>query len=258
MNEHGKHPSIRTASANSTLDGDVLLPLYRRLQTTIARKISEGEYKPGSALPAELEIARFYDVAPGTARKAIDELVSDGLLERRHGAGTFVRRPNFNNSMLRFFRFRDAGGKELTPDSRIIDRTIEPASDDLAKHLALQVGDNVIHMRRLRLWEGKPRLLEDIYLPLALFRPILDLDETTIGPLLYPAYEVHCDQLVSFVREEISISDADREDAAVLELDGADMVVTIDRLAMNPLHIPIEWRRSRGEARRFHYMVGIT
>jgi len=253
-----REQSAGTESAPAGLDGDVHLPLYRRLQTTIARKISDGEYKPGFALPAELEVARIYDVAPGTARKAIEELVNEGLLERRHGAGTFVRRPDFNNSMLRFFHFRDARGKELTPESRIVSRTVEAASNALAAHLALSSGEKVIHLRRLRLWDGKPRLVEDIYLPFTLFHPIIDLTEAAIGPLLYPAYETHCGQLVSFVKEEISIADAVAEDAVVLGLPSNDMVVTIDRLAMNPSHTPIEWRRSRGEARRFHYVVDIT
>lgn len=253
-----REQSAGTATGPEDLDGDVHLPLYRRLQTTIARKISSGEYKPGFALPAELEVARIYDVAPGTARKAIEELVNEGLLERRHGAGTFVRRPDFNNSMLRFFHFRDAHGHQLTPESRIVSRHVEKASGALAAHLALSAGDKVIHLRRLRLWDGKPRLIEDIYLPFALFHPILDLPEDVIGPLLYPAYEAHCSQLVSFVKEEITITDAEAEDAAALDLPSNDMVVTIDRLAMNPSHAPIEWRRSRGEARRFHYAVDIT
>ncbi|MCW1411247.1 GntR family transcriptional regulator [Rhizobium sp. 1AS11] len=234
------------------------MPLYRRLRETIAGKITKGEYKPGEALPAEVEIARLYNVAPGTARKAIEELVNEGLLERRHGAGTFVRRPNFNNSMLRFFLFRGTKGKTLTPESRIVSRSVESASEAVAGHLNLPPGEKVIHLNRLRLWEGAPRLLEDIYLPFTLFHPIIDLDESVIGPLLYPAYEIHCGQLVSFVKEEISVTDATADDAAILGLGAHEMVVNIDRLAMNPSRIPIEWRRSHGEARRFHYQVDFS
>lgn len=253
-----REQSVQAESGPTSLDGDVHLPLYRRLKVTIARKISSGEYKPGFALPAELEVARIYNVAPGTARKAIEELVSEGLLDRKHGAGTFVKRPDFNNSMLRFFHFRDVRGGELAPESQIVSRTVEAASDSLAAHLALSPGEKVVHLRRLRFWDGKPRLVEDIYLPFTLFNPIIDLTEEAIGPLLYPAYEAHCGQLVSFIKEEISITDADVDDAAVLGLPPTDLLVIIDRLAMNPSHTPIEWRRSRGEARRFHYVVDIA
>lgn len=152
-------------SDDYTLGGDAHLPLYRRLRESIAGKIASGEYKPGLALPAEIEIARLYKIAPGTARKAIEELVKEGLLERRHGAGTFVRRPNFNNSMLRFFLFRGATGKTLTPESRIVSRSVEDPSDAVRGHLGIAPGDKVIHLRRLRLWDGAARLVEDIYLP---------------------------------------------------------------------------------------------
>ncbi|MCS0502058.1 GntR family transcriptional regulator [Ancylobacter mangrovi] len=239
------------------LEGDAHLPLYRRLYQTIAGRITSGDWRPGDALPAELDLARLYGVAPGTVRKAIDELVDDGLIERRHGSGTFIRRPNFDNMMVRFLLYRDPEGREIMPASHIISREIVPAPATIAHHLGMAEGEDVIRMVRHRHWEGAARLLEDIYLPPARFRPMIEHSPEEIGPLLYPAYERLCGQLVCFIEEEITILDATPEDAALLGLKDGDLVVAIERIAKNASGQPIEWRISRGEARRFRYRISV-
>ena len=241
-----------------TLEGDEHLPLYRRLYQTIARRIANAEWRPGDALPSELDLARQYGVAPGTIRKAIDELVDDGLIERRHGSGTFIRRPNFDNMMVRFFLFRDPSGGMIMPESHILSRQIVPANALVAARLRMREGDDVIKVVRHRHWEGTARLLEDIFLPQDRFRAILDHSAEDIGPLLYPAYERLCGQLVCFIEEEITITDVSDEDAGILKLERGDLVVAIERLAKNATGQPIEWRISRGEARRFRYKINVS
>ena len=238
-----------------SLDGDVDLPLYRRLYRTVARRIAGADWVPGDALPGELELARLYGIAPGTVRKAVDELVGDGLIERRHGSGTFVRRSNFDHAMTRFFLFRDDAGRQIIPESRIISRAVVPATAMLAERLGLRRGEKLIKIVRHRHWDGAPRLLEDIFLPLARFRAILDHTTDEIGPLLYPAYERFCGELVCFIEEEITVVDASPDDASTLRLMPGDAVVTVERLARDAAKRPLEWRRSRGETRRFRYRV---
>ena len=251
---------IRTnnLSDESTLDGDEHLPLYRRLYQTIARRIADADWRPGDALPAELDLAKHYGVAPGTVRKAIDKLADDGLIERRHGSGTFIRRPNFDNMMVRFFLFRDPSGGIILPASHILSREIIPASALVAERLGMREGDDVIKMVRHRHWEGAARLLEDIFLPPALFRGILNYTPEEIGPLLYPAYERLCGQLVCFIEEEITVRDVSRNDAAILQLKPDDLVVAIERVAKNASGLPIEWRISLGEARHFRYRISVS
>ncbi len=237
------------------LDGDAHLPLYRRFHQTVARRIAGAEWVPGDALPGELELARLYGIAPGTVRKAVDELVADGLIERRHGSGTFVRRSNFDHAMTRFFLFRDDAGRQMVPESRIISRTIVPATAALAERLGLRRGEKLIRIVRHRHWEGAARLLEDIFLPLTRFRAILDRAPDEIGPLLYPAYQRFCGELVCFIEEEITVVNASPEDASMLRLEPGDAVVNVERLARDAARRPLEWRRSRGETRRFRYRV---
>ncbi|MCZ8261794.1 MAG: GntR family transcriptional regulator [Beijerinckiaceae bacterium] len=238
------------------LDGDPHLPLYRRLYLAFAQQIARGAWRPGDSLPAETRIAELYRIAPGTVRKAIDELADRRLVDRRHGQGTFIARPNFDNAMLRFFRFRDDRGAPVLPESRILHRAVIRLPAALAQRWSIPEAE-MIHLARERSWEGQVRLIEDIYLPAVPFAALLEADESAIGPLLYPAYERLCGQVVYGIEEDIVIRDAAGPDRARLGLGPGTLAVEIARIARNAVGEPLEWRLSRAEARRFRYHLAL-
>jgi GntR family transcriptional regulator len=246
-----------SAAAIPPLAGTAYAPLYRRVYETIAGMIAAGAWRPGDSLPAETDIARAYKVAAGTVRKAMDELVGDGLIERRQGLGTFVHRPNFDNSMLRFFRFRDAAGDAFVPESQIVTCRLEPCHGRAAEVIELQDG-MAIHLLRRRQWDGVVRLIEDIHLPARRFSRLLDVGPQEIGPLLYPAYERHCGQVVFSIEEKIDIREASPGDAAMLGLEAGSLAFHIERIARDATGAAIEWRVSRGDARQFRYEVTVA
>src|SRR5690606_23740800 len=65
-------------------------PLYQQIKALLLQGLDRGEWKPGEAIPSELELAARFQVSQGTVRKAIDELAAENLLLRRQGKGTFV------------------------------------------------------------------------------------------------------------------------------------------------------------------------
>jgi GntR family transcriptional regulator len=66
-------------------------PLYKQLASELASRIADGDYAPGECIPSEPELARSFKIGRPTVRQATDLLVQRGLVERRRGAGTFVR-----------------------------------------------------------------------------------------------------------------------------------------------------------------------
>jgi GntR family transcriptional regulator len=68
-------------------------PLYVKLQQALAGAIRSGRLKSGDALPPERDLAEYASISRVTVRKAVDELVRQGILVRRHGSGTFVAKP---------------------------------------------------------------------------------------------------------------------------------------------------------------------
>src|SRR5690606_10189927 len=97
------------------------VPRYLQLKRLLTQGLQAGEWKPGEAIPSEMELARRYGVSQGTVRKAIDELAAENLVARRQGRGTFVATHHEARTQFRFLRLLpdDKGGEEL--GSRIIE-----------------------------------------------------------------------------------------------------------------------------------------
>jgi GntR family transcriptional regulator len=236
---------------------DQRLPRYQRLRDDIAIRINRREWRPGDLIPSEAELAAQHGVAIGTVRKAIDQLVADGVLERQQGRGTFVRRARFNSSLFRFFRFQSESGERRIPQSRILSRKVVAAPSAVASALRVPVGEPVISLSRLRLIDGVPLLAEEIWLQKSRFEPVLGLRSEDFGDLLYPLYEERCGQVVVSADENLSVELATAMQARLLRLEEGAPLIVIERLAFDLERQPIEWRRSRGPATRFRYHVEI-
>ena len=240
--------------------GDMIdrrLPLYLRLRDTIAGQIASTVWRPGQAIPTEAELAAANGVAIGTVRKAIDVLVADGLVERNQGRGTFVRRPSFDNSLLRFLRHQRPDGGRVIPESRILSRVAQVAPETVGAALKLPPGSPVIRLGRLRLIDSLPVLAETIWLPQVRFHRILDLPLGDFEPLLYPLYERLCCECVAAAEEILSVETVDRDTAKLLDLAEGAAAVVIERLAFGYDGRPLEWRRSLAPAATFRYRVDI-
>ncbi|MCB1886310.1 MAG: GntR family transcriptional regulator [Rhodocyclaceae bacterium] len=241
----------------SALAGDNRLPRYQRLADALRARIVDRSWKPGDRIPSENVIAEQFGVAPGTARQALAALVDEGLLERQHGRGTFVRRPSFDQSLFRFFRFSGAAGERLIPESRILRRSVDVMPSEVARQLGVSEGSEGIAMDRLRLIDGAPILAEQIWLPLPRFQPFLAIDPADIGPLLYPIYDASCEQTVARAEESLTAEAADATLARLLRVARGTPLIVIDRLARDYAGDALEWRRSRGPAERFRYRTEI-
>ncbi|PAY04185.1 GntR family transcriptional regulator [Bradyrhizobium sp. UFLA03-84] len=236
---------------------DDRLPRYQRLRDDLAARINRNEWRPGDLIPSEAELGAHYGVAIGTVRKAIDQLVRDGVLERQQGRGTFVRRARFNSSLFRFFRFQSESGERRVPQSRILRRKAMPAPTAVASALRISVGEPVISLSRLRLIDDVPLLAEEIWLERSRFEAILSLDTAEFGDLLYPLYEDRCGQVVVSADEILTVEIANEMQSRLLRLEANAPLIVIERLAFDLERRPIEWRRSRGPADRFRYHAEI-
>lgn len=241
----------------NSLSSDVRLPLYQRLRDHLAEQIANNRWRPGEAIATEAALSAEYQLSTGTVRKAVDALVSEGILERQQGRGTFIRRPQFQSSLFRFFRFQTASGERQVPESRIL--SIEPvaAPSAVAQALGLPVESPVIRIVRVRLLDVQPVLAEEIWLPRNRFEALLEIDLSRKGPLLYPIYEEVCGQVVAYAEETLTAESVNDVHARLLQVPINSPVIVIERLARDYAGTPLEWRRSRGHAEHFRYSVDI-
>jgi GntR family transcriptional regulator len=123
--------------------------------------------RPGNRLPGERELSARWGVARMTLRRALDDLVEEGLVDRRHGSGTYVARQAFARFLGLTSFTQDMRERGLIPTSRLLDYEIGPADDALAAQLQLATGDRVVSFTRLRLGSGEPMAVETVWIPAA-------------------------------------------------------------------------------------------
>lgn len=147
-------------------------PLAWRAASAIRAGVQKGYWRVGERLPSEPQLALDLGISRATLREALRLLISDGLIHRRHGVGTFVARvptPTIDRGIDELFSLTDAieqlGHSASVGAHRA---TVEPASDDLSAELRLPSGAELCHLRRTRLADGRPVILCDDYLPMAL------------------------------------------------------------------------------------------
>src|ERR1700680_3792660 len=110
----------------------------------------------GQAIPSERQLTRDFGVSRLTVRAAIDELVRDGYLDRRHGSGTYVTEPKIAQPLTLTSFSEEMRRRGMVPGSRTLELTITPAGARLAHRLAVSPEDRLVRGKRLRLAGGKP------------------------------------------------------------------------------------------------------
>lgn len=141
-----------------------------------------AELGPGRRLPSERDLSAEWGVARMTLRGAVDELVGEGLLERRHGSGTYiVFSPVLRVLGLTSFT-HDMLSRGIEPSSRVLDFRTITADDALAAQLRIPVGSPTFWLTRLRLGNGEPIAIESVRIPVS-YAPQLTPDD--LGGSLY-------------------------------------------------------------------------
>src|SRR3954471_13147626 len=119
-------------------------PLYQQIKGLILQSLEAGEWKPGEAIPSEMDLAARFRVSQGTVRKAIDEIAAENLVVRRQGKGTFVATHAEQHVRYRFLRLVPDSGdpnSEGPANRTIVECKRARASADIARALALRTGD---------------------------------------------------------------------------------------------------------------------
>jgi len=119
----------------------------------------------GQPIPAERQLALDLGVSRLTLRAALDELVRDGYLDRRHGSGTYVTEPKIAQPLTLTSFSDDMRRRGMTPGSRTLELASTVAGARLAHRLEVSPEARLIRVKRLRLADSKPMAMEVLYVP---------------------------------------------------------------------------------------------
>jgi GntR family transcriptional regulator len=227
-------------------------PLYSHVETVLAGEIADGYLKIGDQLPTEDNLIERFEVSRITVRRAIQNLVSRGLVEIRRGKGTFVAPPKIMQELTELSGFvEDMHALGRKPTARVISKEIVTASVGVAEQLALTKGARVVRIRRVRLADNVPLSFDETYLPLALGKKIIrnNLKTEPIFSLLERKYDVPL--IEAEYRLESVI--ADPAVAGALRVNQGSPIFLIERTSYSTGGRPVDYEKLyyRGDLVRF-------
>jgi GntR family transcriptional regulator len=227
-------------------------PLYARVEAVLASEIAAGALKVDDQLPTEDSLIARFEVSRITVRRAIQNLVSRGLVEIRRGKGTFVAAPKITQELTELSGFvEDMHALGRKPTARVIGKEIVTADKTVAGHLALTKGERVVRIHRVRLANGVPISFDETYLPLEIGKKIItnNLKIEPIFSLLERKYDVPLIE-AEYKLEAVA---AGAEVAAALRVKQGSPIFRIERTSYSTNNRPVDYEKLyyRGDLVRF-------
>ncbi|MDF1480779.1 GntR family transcriptional regulator [Extensimonas sp. H3M7-6] len=250
------HSADTSATAATAAATPAFSPLYQQIKGLILQGLQQGEWKPGEAIPSEVELAARFRVSQGTVRKAIDELAAENLLVRRQGKGTFVATHAEQQVQYRFLKLRPDMGDARTegPAQRtILDCRRTRASAEVARALALRSGDAVVQARRILSFAGTPTILEDIWLPGQAFKGLTAEQLASYQGPTYAMLELEFGVRMVRAEEKIRAVLPDAEQAELLQVSTGTPLLSVERISYTYNDLPMELRRGLYRTDTHHY-----
>lgn len=218
-------------------------PLYRQIKNLIVNALESGEWRPGEAIPSEIELAARYGVSQGTVRKAIDEMAAENLVLRRQGKGTFVASHNDPRAFFRFLRLQAISGEIGVSRSVPLECWRAKAGQEAARVLGLKLAAPIIVIRRVLEFSAKPVVVDEIYLPGDAFGTLtLDMLKEWQGSL-YSLFEAQFGVRMVRAEERLRAVPADRTSAELLHVAESSPLLSVERVSFTYGDRPMEWRR---------------
>jgi len=171
-------------------------PLYIRIQEYIAELILSGKLTPDTKIQSERDFSEDLGVSRMTVRRAITELVNEGLLERKHGSGTYVAKPKVTYESSELVNYMQAmQRRKIATTSQLLEFGELAASRRLAESLQIEIGHPIYRVVILRFANRVPIILERVFIPCTRC-PALeewDLEKSSVYDLLTDVYHIEPD-----------------------------------------------------------------
>ncbi len=215
-------------------------PVHISIRDDLRTRLDTGEWGPGQRLPSETELAARYGVARMTIRQAVGALASEGVVVRRQGLGTFAadgRPTRTTDLLLSFTEEMHSQGRDV--QTKLINAAIEQPPADARE--ALQLGESAaaVTVRRVRLVDGCPIVVQNSWLPYAHFAG-LDADPLLNGSL-YAMLEARYGVRIVRAKQAVTAAAAGEADASALDLKPDEPVLRIARTTYDSSNLVVEY-----------------
>ncbi len=191
-------------------------PKYFQVEEALRDQIAT--WATDKPFPTEQELCQSHGVSRATVRKALENLVHEGLLYRVQGVGTFVAPPKLRERFVQRTAgfYEDMTSRGMTVHTRVLEQTVVRATKQVASELQIPPGEKVVRLVRLRLIDNEPILISTSFVPQRLC-PELDTDDLTNHSLYALMREKYGVQLVHGTRL-VEVGQCTEEEAKLLRV----------------------------------------
>lgn len=235
------------------VDKDSILPFYYQIKELILREIRTGKYQVGEKIPAELDLAKEFQVSRPTVRQAINELVFEKVLWRERGKGTFVSQPKIDSRLDVLTPFvEELQSQGLLPGLSVVSNKLVVPSTNIASALGLAENQKVIEFVRVRLANAAPVILRTSYFNYQLMPFLLTTKTEELEPL-YPHIESHGFKMTK-AEQSLQVVQARKAEAKLLQVSASSPLILWEGIVSNYDGQPLEYVKSlyRGDRYKFY------
>lgn len=226
------------------------IPLYHQLYEILRGNIVSGKWQPGDMIPPESELTEHYQISRTTVRQVLDILVSEGLIEREQGRGTFVAHPKVEQGLVRIISFtEDMRQRGFEPGTQVLFAGLVPAPSDIAEKLEVEPGEELACLERLRLANHEPMSIEESYLIHRLCPGVLrgDYASNPLREALERDYGIRLVRARQIIRAILAPNDL----AKTLSIKPRSALLFIERVSYSQENAPVEFLRIYYRADRY-------
>ena len=227
-------------------------PLYLRVRDHVLERITAGIWRPGTILPAEVDLARELGVSSGTVRKALDALESERVVSRRQGKGTFVNDSTAQELAWRYDNIRSKTSARLAGHVGTSKVRLVPSSRAEQEQLQLEEGERVIRIHRVMQHDGRPYMFEEASLPAKFFERLAERES---APQTIVDLALEFGIVLGRGVESVSVGVANESVAAALSIASGAPVLRLDRVVFAIDGRPLEWRVANCHLAEERYVV---
>ena len=231
------------------------VPKYIRLREALREQMAA--WQAHDPLPSEAQLCEAHGVSRTTVRKALDYLMYEGLIYRVQGKGTFVSPPKLAERYIQessgLFEYLEARGVPLK--TRVLDQSIIPASDLLAKNLEIESGEEVLRLVRMRIVDEDVINLAESYVPHALC-PGIALEEfrdQSLYRIMREKYGIQIHHGRRLVEAQLSTE----EDAQLLGIPPASPLLVVTGTMFDPSGKAVDYGILKNRADRHQVEINV-
>jgi GntR family transcriptional regulator len=238
------------------VDKSSAVPYYHQVKESVKTLIARGGLKPGDMLPTEFSLSEQLGISRLVVNRAYRELVTEGLLIRKRPKGTFVSPPIHRGYRVvgpLFSMTENLAQDGMKPANRILTQEVIAAGEEERGELGLPVRARVVHLCNLRLVNGLPFAIEDMYLPAERFPALADTDlnDRSIYTALEQLYDAHPHE----AQDVVTAGPATREEARLLGITKGAPVIRLKRTSTDRRGRLVEHSKVVLHAERYQFVA---